>query len=299
MSDWSTFASTLLDNVPLDLFIAAESEAEQLGLDAHSAFLEWHSFTEWCNDNLNVTDRDVQAKQSIQSLKQTGSVAAYKAAFDSLKVRAGNPGMHLFWWNQGLKPVIQQLTAIDFKTSGPYTVLADAQRAALAVESARMGGPATPAFASDPSSSSRQPLSNLGNRGPSSAKGYKFRQTLPPQQQTRPTAAAPHNRGTAASAVHKVPSMASKNPNMLAYMRRASPKAAVVPAAIAKPVHEQHPGTCWVKGCNPSTTLHTRWQECPRASAWFKNPSGFDEMDTVTNPSAHIDYKPPPPSSRR
>lgn len=244
----------------------------------------------------------MHAKQSIQSLKQTGSVAAYKAAFDSLKVRAGNPGMHLFWWNQGLKPVIQQLTAIDFRTSGPYTILADAQRAALAVESSRMGGPATPAFVSDPSSSSRQPFTTLDNRRPSSAsKGYKFRQTLPPQQQTRPAAAAPHNRGSAASAVHKVPSLASKNPNILAYMRRSAPqgKPAVIPAAIAKPVSAQQSGTCWVKGCDPSTALHSRWQDCPRASAWFKRHSGFDEMDTVSNPSAHIDYKPPPPSSCR
>lgn len=30
---------------------------------------------------------------------------------------------------------------------------------------------------------------------------------------------------------------------------------------------------------------------CPRASAWFKNHSGFDEMDTVNNPSAHTDYQ--------
>ena len=137
------------------------------------------------------------------------------------------------------------------------------QRAALAVESSRVGGPATPASASDPSSSSsRQLFTTLDDRSSSSAsKSFKFRQTQPLQQKTNPAAAAPHNRGSTASAVHKVPSLASKTTNMLAYMRHSAPQGKlVILAPIAKPVGEQQTGLCWVTGYSPSTALHSRWQ---------------------------------------
>ena len=57
------------------------------------------------------------AKIAIASLKQTGTVASYKAAFDALAAHAGNEGMHLFWWYQGLKPALQTAKAIDPRTT--------------------------------------------------------------------------------------------------------------------------------------------------------------------------------------
>ena len=56
----------------------------------------------------NVADHVDQARAAIASLKQTGTVAAYKSAFNILVSRLGTDssfaGQQVFWWNQGLKP---------------------------------------------------------------------------------------------------------------------------------------------------------------------------------------------------
>ena len=86
---WSTFASTLLDGIPRELFDAAESVAESQGLAHVQAFLDWDNFTTWCTVNLNVADHVDQARSAIASLQQTGTVAAYKSAFNILLARLG------------------------------------------------------------------------------------------------------------------------------------------------------------------------------------------------------------------
>ena len=80
-------------------------------------------------------------KNAIANLTQTGTVATYKAAFDSLAARAGNEGMHLFLWYRGLKPALQIATAIDPGTNKAFTNHADAQHNAVTVESVQMSGP--------------------------------------------------------------------------------------------------------------------------------------------------------------
>ena len=249
--------------IPLDLFNAAESEAEDKGPDAHALFLAWDTFCDWCRANLYVADHEQHAKLALQSLKQTSSVAAYKAAFDTLKAQAKIPGMHLFWWNQGLKPFIQTATAIDFRTAGPFTNLADTQSAALAVESSKMGGAATPSSSpsssSQPSSSSR-PFSSSDNR----ENKDKFQQRQPPQQQSCPAASTPFDKCGVASAFHKPSPGMPKN--FVAYMRNRArgSTAAVIPEAIAKAPTEGRPSHCRVKGCNAHPGRdHSRWQDCP------------------------------------
>ena len=143
-SDWSTIASTLLENKPQTLFDTAETEARKTSPQALENSLDWDNFTKWCELNLNLADHFSQAKIVISNLKQVSTVSVYRAASDSFAARAGNAGMHIFlWWYQGLKPVIATAIVLDPRTNAEYTDLADAQNAAAAVEHISMPGPAS------------------------------------------------------------------------------------------------------------------------------------------------------------
>ena len=144
---------------------------------------------------MNVADRVDQARSAIASLKQTGTVSAYNSAFNILLARLGadnaSAGQQVFWWNQGLKPFIATAISIYPLTLDRFTVLADAQRAAVAVESSRM-----------PISAAASGASNL-DANASSRKGKgkgKFRQTLHPAQQICPAEATGHSRDLPLSA---------------------------------------------------------------------------------------------------
>ena len=129
----------MFDGVPSDLFDAAELTATKKGCSQLAAFLEWEAFTKWCTINLNVINHVDQARSAIASLKQTSTVAIYKAAFDVLVAQVGDDvGQQLFWWFQGLKPFIATATAVDPAAHARYTAFSEAQSAAVAVESTRM-----------------------------------------------------------------------------------------------------------------------------------------------------------------
>ena len=279
---WSTFASTLLDGIPRELFDAAESVAESQGLAHVQAFLDWDNFTTWCTVNLNVADHVDQARSAIASLQQTGTVAAYKSAFNILLARLGadnaSAGQHVFWWNQGLKPFLATVTAINPLTLDRFTVLADAQRAAVAVESARM-----------PTSAAASGASNLdANANSYKGKGKgKFRQSLHPTQQTRPAEATGHNKGSSFVGNNQqrpataVASLCDTIPAMAAYMGSFPGKPAPIPNTLAKPIAQRTPNTCWVKGCYGMNPMHCHWQNCPKTAAHFR---ALDQghMDTVS-----------------
>lgn len=102
LSNWTLFASTLLEGTPQTLFDAAERKALKIGAAAHASFLDGHNLMDWCEANLNLVNHIDHAKDAISNLKQTATVATYKAAFDSRAAHAGNEGMHLLWWYSGL-----------------------------------------------------------------------------------------------------------------------------------------------------------------------------------------------------
>ena len=69
-----------------------------------AAFNDWTNFCEWCMLNLNVRDHEQKALESLETLRQTGSAAAYKSKFDALVVHADvPPKMQLHYWRKGLK----------------------------------------------------------------------------------------------------------------------------------------------------------------------------------------------------
>ena len=306
-SDWSTFASTLLENTPQTLFDTAETKARKTSPQGLENFLDWDRFTKWCDLNLNLANHSFQAKIAISTLKQVNTVSMYKAAFDSLAARAGNEGMHIFWWYQGLKPVIATATALDPRTNAEYTDLADAQNAAVAVKNS---GPAA--------------TSNLDGNGTfrEHKKGKDVHQAQPAAADhvkpgTRPAAANKCTKGTAPSTQHGAPrykpspfkpsTLADHNPAMLAYMTSFGTSLAPIPPALAKHPKSRRPGTCWVKGCMGAS--HTKWQDCPKTAAYFADHKGPGPMDTTvsrhSSPSTPASRKrsasaaPPPPAQHR
>ncbi len=138
-TDWSTFASTLLENAPQTLFSTACKTSPQALEDFH----EWDSFTEWCELNLHFATHSTQAKIAISNLKQISTVSVYRSAFNTLACHAGNEGIHIFWWYQGLKPIIATTPALDPLTKAEHTDL-HAPNAAVAVEDTRVLGLAGP-----------------------------------------------------------------------------------------------------------------------------------------------------------
>ena len=280
------FASTLLEGTPQTLFDAAEQVAMKHSDTAQAQFLDWSKFTHWCETNLNLVNHSDHAKIAIASLKQTGTVTSYKAAFDALAARAGNEGMHLFWWYQGLKPALQTATAIDPRTNKAFTNLADAQRNAVTVEGVKM---AVPTGAAD-------------SVGTAKGQGHKAKhhQPKPPATQTRP-ASATKCKGGPSSSTHKgaAPTTATtattdKPAAMLKYMCSFGSHPAPIPEALAKPMERRVPGKCWVKGF--WEIKHSRWQDCPKTTAYFSD-TAMDTVRPTCNVSLHRPYQPPTSTS--
>ena len=286
ISDWTMFASTLLEGTPQTLFDAAEQVAMKHSDAAHAQFLEWSPFKDWCETNLNLVNHSDHAKIAIAAWKQTGTVASYKAAFDALVARAGNEGMHLFWWYQSLKPALQTATAIDPRTNSAFTNLADAQHNAITVEGVKMAAP----------------TGAVDSAG--TAEGYKGKhhQPKPPSTQSRPATTTRFNKGGPSSFNHKgtAPTPAVDRPlAMVNYMRSFGKEPAPIPEALAKPPDRRVPGRCWVKGCFGIN--HSRWQECPRTAQFF-NSTAMDTVSPPRNVSLHrtnSNAQPPPPPAQR
>ena len=116
-TDWSTFASTLLENTPQTLFDTAATKARKNSPQALESFLDWDNFTMCCELNLHLAKHSLQAKIAISDLKQVSTVSVCRAAFESLAACTGNEGVHIFWWYQALKPVIATATALDPRTT--------------------------------------------------------------------------------------------------------------------------------------------------------------------------------------
>ena len=72
----------------------------------------------------------------MMSLRQTGTVAEYKAAHDVLAAQTELPMMQrLIYWEQGLKPEIRDECKFDPVTHTSYMDIAKAQSAAIAIDS--------------------------------------------------------------------------------------------------------------------------------------------------------------------
>ena len=112
-TDWSIFASTLLENAPHTLFGPAETEACKTSPQALEDFHECDSFTEWCELNLHFATHSTQAAIAVSNLKQISTFSVYRSAFNTFASHAGN-----CWWFQGLRSIIATGPALD-----PLTLL--------------------------------------------------------------------------------------------------------------------------------------------------------------------------------
>ena len=128
---WVVFASNFLENVPLSLW-----EARKVTLAAQPDVLySWDTFRQWCLDSFSVHNHEKRALAQLEALRQTGSVAEYKAAHNVLAART-NPPMQLriSWWERGLNPAIAAKVQVDPLTYKEYTDIDKAQSAACALD---------------------------------------------------------------------------------------------------------------------------------------------------------------------
>ena len=130
-SVWVIFAASYLDKSPLDLW---ESRKAQLASQP-GVLYSWDAFKEWCIKSFSVHNHERHAISKLQTLHQTGSVAAYKAAHNVLAARTNLPmQLRILWWEQGLKEHIRSKVKVDPKTHQEYTDIDKAQSAACALD---------------------------------------------------------------------------------------------------------------------------------------------------------------------
>ena len=128
---WVVFASNYLDKAPLQLW-----EARKTQLSSQPEVLySWDNFREWCLSSFSVHDHETYAISQLEKLRQTGSVAEYKAAHDVLAAQTTLPmKLRLFWWECGLKDEIRVMCSLDPLTHKQYADIEAAQNAACACD---------------------------------------------------------------------------------------------------------------------------------------------------------------------
>ncbi|DBA87058.1 TPA: hypothetical protein ACH3X2_005300 [Trebouxia sp. C0005] len=91
---WVVFASNFLENVPLSLW-----EARKVTLSAQPEVLySWDTFRQRCLDSFSEHNHERSALAQLETLRQTGSVAEYKAAHNVLAAKTYLPmQLHIYW----------------------------------------------------------------------------------------------------------------------------------------------------------------------------------------------------------
>ena len=80
-------------------------------------------------------NHEKHALQQLEKLRQTGSVAEYKAAHDVLAAQTALPvQLRISWWERGLKDEIRAMCSIDPLAHKEYTDIEEAQLAACACD---------------------------------------------------------------------------------------------------------------------------------------------------------------------
>ncbi|KAL3135299.1 hypothetical protein ABBQ32_007497 [Trebouxia sp. C0010 RCD-2024] len=112
---WVVFASNYLDKAPLQLWEARKTQlAEQ-----PEVLYSWDNFREWCLSSFSVHNHERHALSQLEKLRQTGTVAEYKAAHDVLAAQTTLPmQLRIFWWERGLNCHVANRLSQSSKRSG-------------------------------------------------------------------------------------------------------------------------------------------------------------------------------------
>ena len=128
---WVVFASNYLDGAPLQLW---ESRKAQLAKQLDVLY-SWENFKRWCISSFSVHNHERHALAELEKLRQTGTVAAYKAAHNLLASQTILPmQLRIHWWERGLKANVRKRCSVDPCTYKEYTDIDKAQSAACACE---------------------------------------------------------------------------------------------------------------------------------------------------------------------
>ena len=128
---WVVFASNFLAQAPLQLWEARKTQLTE----QPDVLYSWDNFREWCISSFSVHNHERHALQQLEKLRQTGSVAEYKAAHDLLAAQTVLPmQLRISRWERGLKDEIRAMCSVDPLTHKEYTDIEKAQSAACACD---------------------------------------------------------------------------------------------------------------------------------------------------------------------
>ena len=130
-SVWVVFASNYLDKAPLQLWEARKTQLS----NQPELLYSWDHFRKWCLASFSVHDHETHAISQLEKLRQTDSVAEYRAAHDVLAAQTTLPmKLRLFWWERDLKDEIRVMCSLDPHTHKQYADIEAAQNAACACD---------------------------------------------------------------------------------------------------------------------------------------------------------------------
>ena len=116
------YASSFLSGASRMLWHAHKKAETLTGGDYTVILYDWQRFVDCCQLYLDIPNRVEIAFAELDKLRQTGTVADFKAKFEVLAIRAKLPAANqLFYWYRGLKPELRRQTTVDPLTSRPYT----------------------------------------------------------------------------------------------------------------------------------------------------------------------------------
>ena len=268
-SVWVVVAGNFLDRAPLELWEARKAQL----VDQPLVLYSWDDFMEWCISSFSVHNHERHALSQLGALRQTGSVAEYKAAHNVLAAKTSLPmQLRLLWWETGLRDEIRSQVTVDPLTYKEYTDIDKAQSAAVALDAHLKSSSSVAASFATPRNHSR----------PSTASA---RAEAYPQQRQRFTEPAPRPEGRAEVRIAKWSytdgdfqcdregRLADPLPRFfsdwVASCKKSSLGKPLLPTDLCN-LSKQPPNTCFYKGCNK---YGHRWDHCPKlAMHVFKNP---------------------------
>ena len=107
-SSWSVVASQFLGRAPRDIWDSFKAQNNLV-----TAY-PWPKFEAWCIATFHLHDQEKSALTKLMSLRQTASVAEYKAAHDVLAAKSKVPtAQRLLFWEQGLEAEIRAEYKLD------------------------------------------------------------------------------------------------------------------------------------------------------------------------------------------
>ena len=137
-SNWVRYAVGFLEGPPKTEWLSHKQTAQLT--NTVPEIMAWDNFVDWAKLNFTTQNKSAAAYEQLQKLRQTTTVAAYKARFNPLALAAKlSIETQLHMWYSGLKDDVRRSTLRDPSTQLPFANSVAAQLAAMTQDTCNYG----------------------------------------------------------------------------------------------------------------------------------------------------------------